>query len=153
MALFNCPDCNKEISDRASTCVGCGYPIASLKSTTNCGTAKASYLPPFSQQASANQSSYNVHTAYQQNYAPSQEFYYLQLLQQNEQAAKKAATTSLVCGVIGLFIGGLIFGIIAIAQGNKAKRLGYIGKDASTGIVLGVISMIGWFFIICIWII
>ncbi len=27
MALINCPDCNKEISDKAPTCPGCGAPI------------------------------------------------------------------------------------------------------------------------------
>jgi len=27
MALINCPECNKEISDKAVSCVGCGYPI------------------------------------------------------------------------------------------------------------------------------
>ena len=29
MALINCPDCNKEISQNAPTCPGCGAPIAS----------------------------------------------------------------------------------------------------------------------------
>lgn len=28
MALTNCPECNKEISDRAGTCPHCGFPIA-----------------------------------------------------------------------------------------------------------------------------
>lgn len=27
MALINCPDCSKEISDTASTCIGCGRPM------------------------------------------------------------------------------------------------------------------------------
>lgn len=27
MALINCPECNKEISDKASSCPNCGYPI------------------------------------------------------------------------------------------------------------------------------
>ena len=27
MALINCPNCNKEISDKAKVCVGCGYQI------------------------------------------------------------------------------------------------------------------------------
>ncbi len=27
MALFKCPECGKEISDKASSCPGCGYPI------------------------------------------------------------------------------------------------------------------------------
>lgn len=27
MALVNCPECGKEISDRATACIGCGYPL------------------------------------------------------------------------------------------------------------------------------
>lgn len=27
MALIKCPECNKEVSDRASQCPNCGYPI------------------------------------------------------------------------------------------------------------------------------
>ena len=27
MALINCPSCNKKISDKASTCSNCGFPI------------------------------------------------------------------------------------------------------------------------------
>lgn len=29
MSLINCPECNKEISDKAKQCVYCGYPINS----------------------------------------------------------------------------------------------------------------------------
>lgn len=28
MALIKCPECNKEISDKAKACIHCGYPIA-----------------------------------------------------------------------------------------------------------------------------
>lgn len=28
MALINCPDCKKEISDAAEVCIGCGYPLS-----------------------------------------------------------------------------------------------------------------------------
>ena len=27
MALINCPDCKKQVSDEAERCVNCGYPI------------------------------------------------------------------------------------------------------------------------------
>lgn len=27
MALIKCPECGKQISDKAKTCIGCGYPI------------------------------------------------------------------------------------------------------------------------------
>ena len=28
MALIKCPECNKEVSDKAEICVHCGYPIS-----------------------------------------------------------------------------------------------------------------------------
>lgn len=31
MALIKCPECGKEISDRAASCPNCGYPITSRK--------------------------------------------------------------------------------------------------------------------------
>ena len=31
MALIKCPECGKEISDKASSCINCGYPIQSQK--------------------------------------------------------------------------------------------------------------------------
>lgn len=27
MALIKCPECNKEISDKAKSCINCGYPL------------------------------------------------------------------------------------------------------------------------------
>lgn len=32
MALIKCPECGKEISDKANSCPNCGYPIESLSS-------------------------------------------------------------------------------------------------------------------------
>lgn len=29
MALINCPECNKSISDQSNSCPGCGYPLKS----------------------------------------------------------------------------------------------------------------------------
>jgi len=59
-----------------------------------------------------------------------------------------AATASLVCGIISLFFAGLILGIIAITQGRKAKRFGYMGGRATAGIVMGIIGIIGWVIIV-----
>src|SRR6266851_3500467 len=30
MALINCPDCGRSVSERATACPSCGYPIASM---------------------------------------------------------------------------------------------------------------------------
>lgn len=34
MALINCPECGKEVSDRAKTCINCGCPICEEAATT-----------------------------------------------------------------------------------------------------------------------
>ena len=39
MALIKCPECGKEISDKAKICIGCGYPIELLKRSSECVTA------------------------------------------------------------------------------------------------------------------
>ena len=33
MALINCPECGKEVSDKAGTCPNCGYPLKKNKGT------------------------------------------------------------------------------------------------------------------------
>lgn len=53
--------------------------------------------------------------------------------------AGKARTTSLVLGIIGLFIFGIILGPLAIMQANKAERL---GARATAGKVLGMVCTI-----------
>ena len=35
MALINCPECNNQISDKATNCPHCGYPLAFVKSEKN----------------------------------------------------------------------------------------------------------------------
>ena len=30
MALIKCPDCGKEVSDKANACIHCGYPIEDM---------------------------------------------------------------------------------------------------------------------------
>ena|GEM_PF-1679065 len=37
MALIYCPDCNKQISSNARTCLGCGAPIADAKEAGGSG--------------------------------------------------------------------------------------------------------------------
>jgi hypothetical protein len=38
MALVNCSECNKEVSDKASSCPHCGVPIASVRETRAAGS-------------------------------------------------------------------------------------------------------------------
>jgi predicted Zn finger-like uncharacterized protein len=61
------------------------------------------------------------------------------------------AVASLVWGILGLFICGFIFGIVAITQANSAKKLIaanpelYTGEGIATaGMVMGIIDLVGW---------
>jgi hypothetical protein len=51
----------------------------------------------------------------------------------------KAAQTSLIFGIVGLFVLGIVFGPLAILQAKKAERL---NTPATAGKVLGWISTI-----------
>lgn len=64
------------------------------------------------------------------------------------------AVAGLVCGVIGIFVFGIVLGIIAIVMGNGAKKKVkehpelYTGDGMGTAaIVLGVIALVSFFFI------
>ncbi|MHA7287015.1 DUF4190 domain-containing protein [Arthrobacter sp. MDT3-44] len=51
---------------------------------------------------------------------------------------EKAAQTSLILGIVGLFVAGIILGPLAIWQAKKAERL---GVPATAGKVLGWINV------------
>ena len=36
MALIKCPECGKEISDKAPACIHCGFPLSELKKEGTC---------------------------------------------------------------------------------------------------------------------
>ena len=70
--------------------------------------------------------------------------------QAQAKATAPGAVASVVCGVIGLFVAGLIFGCIAISKAAKAKSAlaehpdQYTGGGMATaGMVLGVMDLIG----------
>lgn len=46
MALIKCPECGKEISDRASSCPNCGYPISQQNRPVNRTTATPQNVVP-----------------------------------------------------------------------------------------------------------
>ncbi len=61
------------------------------------------------------------------------------------------ATSSLVWGILGFFFCGLIFGIVAICEANKAKNLIHEQPDvytgdglATAGLVIGIIDLVAW---------
>ncbi|MDR2599753.1 MAG: zinc ribbon domain-containing protein [Oscillospiraceae bacterium] len=135
MALIKCPECSKEISDKADACIGCGYPMLiitcaecnkeisnNVNACIECGCPvekPTSEIPPqFTSSLSSDvQSSYNPQPIYQNNpHYPNQQgdnqnqkAYYQQALVQNEKSAKDAATSSLYAG-----IGGVLFALTTL---------------------------------------
>ena len=109
------------------------------------------YQQPYNQQQPYqqpyNQQPYNQQQQYQQPYYQQQPFqqpYGQQPYgQPYRHPGESAATGSLVCGIISLFIFGFILGIIAVSQASNAKRMGYTGGKATAGMVLGIIGIIG----------
>jgi len=66
--------------------------------------------------------------------------------QTQERLANSCANIALACGILGLIFAGPIFGSIAIFQGLKAQRMGFVGGKAAAAIVLGVLSIVFWLF-------
>lgn len=73
----------------------------------------------------------------QGGYAQGQPIYFTKSPQQVD--ADKASQWSLVFGIIGLFVLGIVFGPLALVQANKAEKL---GAAATAGKVLGWIATI-----------
>jgi len=144
-----CKNCGTQNPEGASVCSQCQHPLEAPPQYYQQYQPGDGQNPPgYGQPPQPNM--YAPPTGYQPGYQPGyqqappygspyQQNYYAQA-----QPGKGAATGSLVCGIISVFFAGLILGIIAIAQGRKAKRLGYIGGMATAGIVLGIIGLIGW---------
>ena len=50
MALINCPECGKQISDKAPACIHCGYPIQTEQAVlTSISNSKKVVIPSFSE--------------------------------------------------------------------------------------------------------
>jgi len=73
-------------------------------------------------------------------------------VQSQKHPGEGSAVASLVCGILGFCTVPIILSIIAIVQGDKAKKLGYTGGMATAGTVLGwtglILGIIGIIFII-----
>ncbi|MCL1799116.1 MAG: DUF4190 domain-containing protein [Eggerthellaceae bacterium] len=54
------------------------------------------------------------------------------------------AVASLVCGILGLFLFGLILGIVAIVLGVQARKRPDRRGIAMAGIIFGVLALLGW---------
>lgn len=168
--MVTCPKCGQQLADGNRICIYCGAALtddesaAAQQQPTAAPTPAAppqppayqqqppAYQPPpappaYGQQPPMYQQPMTPPPTYQQPMYPQQPPVYPQppyYMPGQKAPGESAATGAMVCGIIGLFFFGFIFGIIALVQGNKAKRLGFIGGKATAGIVLGIIDIIGW---------
>lgn len=46
MAIISCPDCGKDVSDKAPACIHCGYPFQSAQDATPIAQADLAYTEP-----------------------------------------------------------------------------------------------------------
>lgn len=86
----------------------------------------------------------NNQQQYQQ--PPYQQQPYQQPYQQQYQggvdpALESKATQAMVFGIIGIFIAGIIFGILAIVNASACKKAGYTNGKVTAGLVLGIIDL------------
>ena len=57
------------------------------------------------------------------------------------------ATASLICGIVGLIVAGIILGIVALVLGTRAKKeIAQTGQGgagmATAGVVLGIVDIV-----------
>ena len=62
-----------------------------------------------------------------------------------QNKADGKAIASLICGIVGLFIFGIVFGIIAIVLSNKSIQTNGPTGVAKAGKILGIICIIFFF--------
>ena len=109
MGLINCPDCNKEISDRAPACIHCGAPISD-KST--------------------NENAISDHMLCRICLEKDQKFYLSPAeLTETPSGAKFVAIAFIFLGVLGFFVlnlGSIVFvliGILILSLAKKTKKV------------------------------
>lgn len=110
MALIKCPECGKEISDRAINCINCGYPIGSRRVSAY---RDSRYDAPSQDDDSEtegdedSQESPNISTA--------------------DDSAKTGATGVLIIGVILALISGIFNASVLMGVGVIFILIGIIG--------------------------
>jgi len=130
-----CPYCRTEIksSDHVHVCSSCNtmHHLECWQENNGCTVYGCKNAPPDEEKIIVDATITNSHI-YPVEKAP-------------------GATASLVWAIIGFFFCGLIGGILAISESNKAKRLieenpeQYEGEGLATaGQVIGIIDLIGW---------
>lgn len=122
---MKCPNCGKE--------VGVNEKICSF-----CGENNDYYIEPVTPEVEVKESGY---------YSPNNNSNPIIFIQPSNNPTTTKSSAGLVCGIIGLFFAGVIFGIIALSLSNKPNN-----AFPTASKVLGIIDIIsGIFFMYYIW--
>ena len=147
-----CNHCGAQLEDGVLFCTSCGVNLAVQQPEQPVQQPAQPYYEQVNQYQQPYQPYGQPYQPYGQPYQPygqnSQTPGFFQNPYVAYNTAKNAANASLICGISSIFISiftiGIIFGIVAIVQGNKAKKYGYQGGKATAGIVTGIIGIIIW---------
>lgn len=94
---------------------------------------------------------YNNQNGYQQDEQFPQESYpqqnyrqgtYQQPYNQNLRNLDNKATMAMTFGIIGIFFGNIVFGILALVFANACKNAGFKNGRVTAGFVLGIIDLV-----------
>lgn len=126
MALIKCPECGKEISDLASNCPNCGFPIGfdgGKRTESNVQYQQNTAPPPnnsYQQNSTYQQtSSYQQNNTYQQNVAPQPVRAYVLEPEKNSGLGVAA----LVFSILGItFFIGIILAVIDLCRKDGRKK-------------------------------
>lgn len=168
MALIKCPECGKEISDTAESCIHCGYPLTDDNSKqdepfcTSCGNP----LKPGSKFCGkcGTPRDWDIRSAQESQHSQSPGVSVLGAQEFNTPSGRKFKSRFTALGILGIIFGiiglviflpivfnsiGLIFGIITFASNPKEEKEGMKAiweyKNAARGIGLSalIINIIG----------
>ena len=149
-----CSKCGRELPEGADFCPTCGIVIDKNPMTveeylqkrdaeSSNGNASGTYNDnsTTSAQGTYNQGAYNQNIYTQNPYSQNnydQDRYMQQMIEGK-------ATTSVICGVVGLFFFPPILGIIAIINAaSYRKKIGFFSGKAKAGLILGILDLVLW---------
>jgi len=143
-----CPYCRAEIAptDRTRVCPACHTPHHAdcWKENKGCTVFGCSMAPPDEEKIAVTLPS--GAQAHRQALTPQPP-----VSAYRPKTNAPGAVSSLVWGILGFFLCGLILGIVAISNANKAKKLireqpdTYTGEGLATaGLVIGIIDLVAW---------
>lgn len=128
-----CIECGSEIEESWNACPNCGKVVKGRETSQPQPIVQPQPQPqPLPYQTNP----YQART-YQRSYSTAGQSTY--------------GAVALVCGIIGLFCGGVIFGIVAIIMGGLGLSRDENSSMAVIGLVLGVIDFV-CFFIAIFWV-